>query len=89
VFTTFSFEAMLNDLSIRLYISISGHLQHLAQSAIKPDHGMNQRYRNGVSLLTELPTELDQHDINFDWLPVQNECQHMPPVFWQSLRARK
>jgi hypothetical protein len=64
-------------LSISLHISISGHLQHLAQSAIKPDHGMNQRHRHGVGLKKELPTELDQHDITFDWLPVQNECQQV------------
>jgi hypothetical protein len=65
--------------SISLHISILGHLQHLAQSAIKTDHGMNQRHRHGVSLMKELPTELDQHDITFDWLPVQNECQQVSP----------
>jgi hypothetical protein len=64
-------------LSISLHISISGHLQHLAQSAIKPDHDMNQRHRHGVNLIKELPTELDQYDVIFDWLPVQKECQHL------------
>jgi hypothetical protein len=42
-------------LSISLHILISGHLQHLAQSAIKPDHGMNQRHRHGVSLMRNYP----------------------------------
>jgi hypothetical protein len=64
-------------LSIIFHILISDHLQYLAQSAIKPDHGMNQCHRHGVSLIKELPTKLDQHNITFNWLPIQNKCQHI------------